>query len=139
MRPNLYKDLLASLFIFLFLYTAASKLLAIASFQRTLERSPLIGAGSQLVSWIVPGVEVVLSVLLFLPASRRMALLLTLLLLTGFTLYIGYMLLFSSELPCACGGVLPSLDGTEHLWFNIFLVVLAGAGIHLHRPKYLLQ
>jgi hypothetical protein len=63
-----------------------------------------------------------------------------------FTVYIGCMLLFAPDLPCSCGGIIRQLSWKQHLLLNLFLLVLAGIAVRVHRspvfnqqPKYLLQ
>jgi hypothetical protein len=61
-------------------------------------------------------------------------------LMTVFTIYIAYMLLTSSHLPCSCGGVISKLSWKEHLWLNVLLSVLAAFSLCLQqRFKFLLQ
>jgi hypothetical protein len=136
---------IASLFIFLFTYTAISKFLEFSKFTRVLESSPLIGNSKIGLAWLLPLMELATAFLLFFPKSRAAGLYASLFLMVMFTLYIGGMLLFASELPCSCGGVIAQLSWKQHLVLNILLLVAAGLGIHLQRlehkqqPNYLLQ
>jgi hypothetical protein len=136
---------IASLFIFLFTYTALSKFLDFTNFRAVLGASPLIGNNAGWLAWLLPSAELVTSVLLFFPKTRLPGLYTTFLLMSIFTVYIGAMLLLASHLPCSCGGVVSRLTWKQHFWLNIFLVSVAGAGIRLYRlhykpqPNYLLQ
>ncbi len=42
-----------------------------------------------------------------------------------FTLYVGYMLIFTSGHFCTCGGILEKLTWPEHLIFNVIFTILA--------------
>jgi hypothetical protein len=45
-----------------------------------------------------------------------------------FTAYLIIMLKFSYHIPCSCGGVLQNLSWNDHIVFNTFFIVIAGAG-----------
>lgn len=133
-------EIIAALFILLFVYTATSKLLSHQTFLIILKKSPLIGFASGLLSWGVPAIEIAISVLLFLPHLRKLGLIASLSLMTLFTLYIAFMLITSSNLPCSCGGVISKLSWQQHLWLNVFLTIAAALAIYFNnRLKFLLQ
>ena len=133
-------EIISALFILLFVYTATSKLLSHQAFVINLEKSPLIGFASGLLSWAVPIIEIVISVLLFVPRFRKTGLVSSFGLMTVFTVYIAYMLTTSSHLPCSCGGVISKLTWQQHLWLNVFLTLLAATAMYLNiRQKFLLQ
>lgn len=129
MRKHLNKqflvELIASLFILLFLYTGLSKLNEHTAFQVVLSKSPLLATSSIVLSWLLPIIEIATSVLLFLPATRKYGLVTSMMLMVVFTIYISYMLLFTPNLPCSCGGVLKQLNWSQHLVFNIFFLLLS--------------
>jgi hypothetical protein len=130
--PNQLKlivsEIVSTIFIFLFIYTAVSKIISHDSFAAVLDRSPLLGEFSNFISWMIPLTEIFVSLLLIVPNLRRVGLLFSATLMSLFTLYIAYLLLFASGLPCSCGGVLNSLGWKEHLVFNICFTVLAFIG-----------
>lgn len=118
-------ELIASLFILLFLYTGISKLKEHEEFQLVLSKSPLLAASAIVLSWLLPIIEIATSVLLFFPSTRKYGLVTSLLLMAIFTIYISYMLLFTSNLPCSCGGVLEHLNWPQHFLFNFFFLLLS--------------
>jgi hypothetical protein len=118
-------ELIASLFILLFLYTGLSKLNELTAFQVVLSKSPLLATSSIVLSWLLPIIEIATSVLLFFPATKKYGLVTSMILMIVFTLYISYMLLFPPNLPCLCGGVLKQLNWSQHLVFNIFFLLLS--------------
>jgi len=133
-------EIIAAIFILLYVYTATSKLLSHNAFVVTIKNSPLIGFAGSLLSWTIPLIEISISVLLLIPKFRTEGLLASFILMTLFTIYIAYMLLTSSHLPCSCGGVISKLSWKAHLWLNVLFTVLAAVPLYLQqRLKFLLQ
>ena len=121
---NLLNILTCYLLIFLFTYTGVSKLIDHEVFEAVISRSPIIKQQATIISWLIPVVELLIVVMLLLQQYRKTGLLLSLLLMIIFTAYIGYMILFTPNLPCSCGGVLKQLSWSNHLLFNSFFIVL---------------
>ena len=130
-NDNLLINVIAALFILLFMYTGLNKINEHVSFQTVLSKSPLLESSFKIISWLVPIAEILTSVFLFFPATRKLGLLMSLLLMTLFTFYISYMLLFTPQLPCSCGGVLKEMNWTQHFFFNVSFVFLAICGLWL--------
>ena len=128
-------DVSVYLFIILFMYTAASKLLSIKSFASTLAKSPLIGNLNFVVAWAVPIVEILISIILIFPSFRRTGLFASLALMASFTIYLFYMVYSGNKLPCHCGGVISTMTWHQHIWFNIGFVILALIGLVLSKKR----
>lgn len=124
-------DIISSLFIVLFVYTAVSKWLNFDAFQAVISQSPLIGSFAPVVAWFLPVLELMVAALLVFPTVRKMGLYGAFILMVVFTCYISYMLLFSPHLPCSCGGVIQYLSWRTHLLFNAIWIVLALIAIQL--------
>jgi hypothetical protein len=122
-------NLIASLFILLFVYTATSKFLNFNLFQTMLYKSPLIGTKALVVAWFLPVIEILVALLLVTKKTQKIGLYGALALMIVFTSYLSYILLFAPKLPCSCGGVFKSMTWKEHLGFNIFFTCLALYGI----------
>ncbi|HEU4473175.1 MAG TPA: MauE/DoxX family redox-associated membrane protein [Flavisolibacter sp.] len=120
--------LAASFLILLFVYTACSKLLHASQFIQTMRLTPFAGRFASSLAWMVPGIELLISMLLFLPSTRRRGLFYAFLLMLSFTLYVGAMLLLLPNLPCSCGGVIKSMGWKTHLVFNAACTLLAWTG-----------
>lgn len=125
----------------LFFYAAVSKLIEYEQFETQLLASPLLGNFAEWIAWVIPAVEIIVSLMLFVPRLRLIALHASFYLLFIFTTYIFLILNFSDSIPCSCGGVLEDLGWTEHLIFNIVFIFLALMGIILktmprHRSNY---
>ncbi len=131
-------DLISSLLIFLFGYTAISKLLSIHRFEAVLGQSPLISSGAPLLAWQVPLAELCMVGLLIFHSTRKIGLWASLVLLSLFTVYLGYMLFFTSNMPCSCGGVISFMSWKGHVLFNLFFIGLTSVGIQrLQQERWL--
>jgi hypothetical protein len=105
----------------LYTYTGLSKLAEQTQFRYTLQKVLSSYEGAATLAWMIPVTELVVVLLLFFPVTRRIGLLLSLLLLL-FTLYLLYMIVYLPELPCSCGGVVSQLGWRGHVVFNCFLI-----------------
>ena len=129
-------DIICSLLIFLFVYTAVSKLTDLISFREMLQRSPVLGSYSVAASWLIPVSELLIAVALCLPGCRRAGLYASFVLLVAFTFYLLYILTFKNHnLPCSCGGVISSMSWKQHVVFNMFFIVLSFTGIRIWRKR----
>jgi hypothetical protein len=126
--PTILIECISALLIFIFVYTAVSKLITHDSFVFTLSQSPLLTQYSVPLSWIIPLSEILVSCFLFVSRWRKTGLFLSALMMTAFTMYVSYMIAYTPQLPCSCGGVLKVLTWREHLLFNIFFTLLAFVG-----------
>lgn len=124
-------EVICLLYMSLLVYAAASKWLEFENFQAQLGQSPVLSSYTAIVSYSVIAGEIVIALLLALPASRLFALNAAFMLMVFFTLYIIIILNFSDTIPCSCGGVLENLGWKEHLAFNVFFLFLALTAILL--------
>jgi hypothetical protein len=137
-------NFIATLFIFLFTYTAINKLVSFASFRYTISQSPLIAPYSSWIAALIPSLELATVVLLFIPKTKLAGLYASLGLMGILSFYIGYALVLGSKLPCSCGGIIQNLSWQQHFWINIVLTLLAVIATHLQakiqlKLKFLLQ
>jgi uncharacterized membrane protein len=133
MKRSLNSELVTGLLILLFIYTATSKLLDFSTFRHVLSRSPLIGNKAPVVAWILPLIEILISMILILPRTRRIGLWSSFALMLTFTGYVAYMLVYAPQLPCSCGGVIKQMTWKQHLVFNITYTLIAFLGIWLYQ------
>jgi len=132
MKKTIFLDVILVLFAVLFVYAAVSKLIAYDEFKAQISKSPLIMHHEWWIAWAIPGLEVVISVMLFVPRLQLAGLYSSFTLMFIFTIYITFMLAFTPNLPCSCGGILNKLGWTEHLFFNIGFTLLAALGVVIH-------
>lgn len=126
-------EIISILYSILFLYTAVSKLMELDVFQEQIAENPLLEPVAPFITWAVPIVEIILSIILFIPQWRMKGLYASLALMIAFTIYIGAIMIFYKELPCSCGGIISALSWPAHLVFNGVFILLAIAAIRLSR------
>ena len=131
LKKNTITEVISSLLIILFIYTALSKLSAYDNFTAQLSKSPFITTYSNSIAWSIPAVEILISLLLVIKRTRLLGLYASFFLMSLFTAYLIIMLNFSYHIPCSCGGVLQYLSWNEHIVFNSFFILIAGAGVLL--------
>ncbi|AZA84524.1 tellurium resistance protein TerC [Chryseobacterium indologenes] len=129
-----YASIVAYFIALLFVYAAMSKLLDFENFQVQLAQSPLLSAYAGFISYAVIIVEFALAVYVCVPDYQLFALYGSLGLMTAFTIYIYLIINYSDFVPCSCGGILEKLGWTEHLIFNIVVVILIFTAI-LYRER----
>jgi putative oxidoreductase len=132
-KRTMIVDVISALFILLFVYTAINKFMAVNDLKSVLKDYPLIGSIPILVAWALPITELLVALWLFIPRFKLLGLYSSLALMTMFTLYLGYILSFTTKLPCTCGGMLQKLSWPQHLIFNIFFIILASIAIWFYK------
>jgi len=132
---NVLLEVICILYILLFVYAAVNKFLVFDEFVIQIGQSPVLTAYAGWVAWVVPSLEILISLMLVIPRFRLLALYAAFTLMVMFTAYIFIILNFSDYIPCSCGGVLEKLGWTEHLIFNIAFVILAFIGIIIMSPQ----
>lgn len=124
-------------FIILLFYAVASKFIEYPQFYNDLLNSPIFGNEKMAVfiSWSIPIIELIIAGLLISTKYRDLGLYSASGLIFFFTVYIIWVLEFSNNIPCSCGGIISNFSWQEHLIFNIFFVGLGALGIYLERSK----
>lgn len=130
-KRNTAIETISGLFILLFVYTAISKLANIDGFISVLSRSPMVGEKAPIVAWTIPIIELLITCLLFVPKVRKWGMWASTILMLFFTSYLIYMIYFTPDLPCSCGGVLKFMSWKQHMIFNISFTLLGSLGIWL--------
>jgi len=111
------------------------KLIDYESFHFDLINAPIIKKLNPILAFAVPISELLISVLLFIPKTKKIGLYSSFVIMALFTIYVGGILSFIKNKPCTCGGVLRSLSWPQHLILNIVLTALAMAAILLSKQK----
>ncbi len=119
--------------LFLFALSAYEKFTELERFTAGLAKVKWIGPHAALVAMAVPSLELLISLLLILPATQTLGLRAFATLMVVFTLYITGMLLWAAQLPCHCNLILTQLSFGQHLVFNIGFIFLALWGIYLKK------
>lgn len=138
-KNYIFVEIISILIILLFTYAASSKLLAYDQFVWQIGQSPTLKNFAEWLAWMVPSVELLISILLIVPKWRSLGLKASFGLMAAFTIYIASILSFSKELPCSCGGILEQMSWKNHLVFNIIFTVLPLIAILIDKGKYKLN
>jgi uncharacterized membrane protein YphA (DoxX/SURF4 family) len=133
MKKTWIIDIIAILLMVLFLYTGISKVMDYNVFKEQLAESPVLSPVAGIIAIGLPLAEVVVSILLLLPAKRLIGFYSSSILMTAFTLYVIIVLGFSKQLPCSCGGIMAELSWTQHLIVNIIFTAIAVLGTFMER------
>jgi putative oxidoreductase len=126
MKKRTLVDIVSLFLVLLFVYTGTMKIFDHAGFVSTLRKSPLVGHFAPYVSIAIPAIEFTIAFFLLLPRLQRWGLRASFYLMAFFTLYIGYMLIYTPHLPCSCGGVIKLMSWKQHLFFNSAVTLMAG-------------
>jgi uncharacterized membrane protein YphA (DoxX/SURF4 family) len=135
MKKKTIVEIIAYLFILLFVYASVNKLVDYENFSTELGKSPLLTAFADWVAWGIPVIELAVVVLLTVPKWCLAGFYAAFSLMTMFTAYIVAILKFSDFIPCSCGGVLQNMSWNQHLVFNIVFMLLALTGIMLYERQ----
>ena len=135
MKRSIIIETTAILFMILFLYTSISKLMDHQVFKAQLEESPVMAPFSAIIAWGIPFIEILIAIILLLPAYRLKGLYASLLLMIAFTIYVIVLVSFSDQLPCSCGGIIQELSWQQHIVFNCVFTALAAWAILLYRQS----
>lgn len=111
--------------LFLFVYTAYAKLADHARFYKGLTRVHLVSGYAMAITYLVPIVEILVSILLIIPNTLKAGLISFVLMMTAFTIYIISAMIWEPKLPCHCGGAIEKLSWMQHIWFNLAFIILA--------------
>lgn len=135
MKRSTIIETIIFLYAILFLYTGISKIIEYSIFKEQLSESPIVGRISILISFLVPGTEFLIVLLLVIPRWRLKGLYAALALMLAFTVYILLLMLISDKLPCSCGGIISNLSWRQHIVFNSAFILLALWGAVLQRKE----
>ncbi len=135
-KKKILVEIIASLFILLFVYAALSKFQDFEKFRVELGKSPVLNVFSDFMSVAVPIIELLVSIFLTIRRFQLFALYMAFNLMVMFCVYIIIILKFSPYIPCSCGGVLQNMTWKEHLLFNIGFLILGALAIMVHPNQY---
>ena len=126
-------ETISLLFILLFVYAAANKLVDYRTFKFQLGRSPYVTGVAGLVAWVLPSGELLIATALIFKKTMFLGLYASFFLMLLFTGYIYAMLHYSYFIPCSCGGILSKMGWSLHFYFNMVFTFLALAGTLLYQ------
>ena len=126
-------DVIVSLFILQLLYTGLIKTFDNHTFREALHKSSYMRSYEGLLSITVPAGELLTVICLLIPKFRKIGIWIFLVMMTCFTVYVGFMLMFDPDRPCTCGGIIQQMNWHQHLYFNSAFTILAGVALWLDK------
>jgi hypothetical protein len=136
MKKELIYELLTGLLVLLFLYTGLSKILDFKNYALSMRFQHMPDWITGPMIYILPAAELIVSVLMIRDKSRLPGLYAFLIMMIGFTLYVGAILLhLFAKRPCACGGVIKSLGWGPHILLNSVFITLAAIVLRYYRRQ----
>jgi hypothetical protein len=116
----------------LFTYAGLVKALDYNLFVTDMAKSPLLVKYDKV--WLAPvilGTEFLIVILLGFQRTRKTGLYLSFFVMSVFTLYLGVLYFFFTNIPCSCGGILGKMSYPTHITFNTIFTLIAGTGVML--------
>ena len=133
LTKSIIVEIIAILYMSMFLYTAINKWSDYTMSREQMALMPLLTPVAHIIVWLLPLTEIVITLLLFFYKTRKVGFYAATILMSLFTLYITYMMIFYPTLPCSCGGFLEALSWPGHLVFNSVFIVLGIIAIVMHK------
>lgn len=129
---NLLTNILSSLIILMFTYVVASKLMDIKDFRGSLNNQPFDNKFTPFLMVALPVSELLVVALLLFKKTTFYGFLLSTILMSIFTVYIGLVLgRYYDRIPCSCGGITSQMSWIQHLYFNTFFIIVSAIGVIL--------
>lgn len=126
---NFVSEISSWLLIFLFMYTAVSKLIDWDGTKSALYNQVFPLWMADILLFLIPTIELFLVICLYSPSIRRYGFLFSIFVMASFTAYVGLVLTgIFGRIPCSCGGVISELSWMEHLIFNLVFLGIALLG-----------
>lgn len=128
---------ISAFLVMLLVYAAFSKLLDAERFIRQIRLSPLIPNGThKIVAYAIPATEIIIGLSLCFTRTRRIGLYAGYFLMLLFTLYLYFLLHYSTYIPCSCGGILGKMSWDVHIIFNLAISILTGIACFFEEKQY---
>lgn len=137
MKREIFIEIAAYALFMLFAYASINKLIAYDIFVADLKRSPLLGRFATILSIFIPAIELLICGLLLVGRTRKIGFIASAALMLSFTVYVWYVLSFTKDKPCSCGGIIRNLSWQNHLIFNVafLLIAITGAIVYFRKHK----
>jgi len=136
MKSTTITAIICSLLVFLFVYTALSKLHDYRGYTTDMYNQPLPHWLTVVLTPVLPVAELGIAACLMTDRWRATGCYLSFLLMLAFTFYTLLVLFHTFRyVPCSCGGMIKSLSWGEHLALDLFFLLLSAAGIFLLKKQ----
>ena len=122
------------LLIGLWTYVGLDKILRFGESRKAFHNQTFTSDLAEILSYIIPGVELLLALLLLFSVTRWWGYLGSLLLLTVFITYVGLIWVGAfPRVPCNCAGLIDNMGWAAHFWMNLGLIGISTYGIRMGR------
>lgn len=129
MKRNTIITALSYLLAILFVYAATAKAMDYSVFVADIAKSPLlVNFNNTILAPLVLGLEFLTVCLLLFKATIKAGFYLSSFLMLTFTLYLGTLYFFYTNIPCSCGGILGKMPYPVHISFNLLFTILSFTG-----------
>jgi putative oxidoreductase len=136
MKRSEIPDLIGLILIILFVYAAVSKLIVFTSSRVEMMRQPVPRWSVDLLVYMIPTLELLISGLLLFRNFRTVGLIGAFLLLLIFTSYVALAMSgVFGMIPCSCGGIIGKLSWPHHFFFNLIFLSISLYGIVLDQKE----
>lgn len=106
--------------------TSLNKILDFESFKHNVYNQPFNKNIVKVIIYSIPLLEIITAVFIVIPKYRLRGFILSTILMCIFTIYIAAALLnVWDKFPCGCGLIITGMTWHEHLWFNLFFLILS--------------
>lgn len=131
-RKKIALDIVIVLLLLLWIPVVIDKILDFSSFKYGILNQPFSDRLGYFLIYSLPIVELLIVFALVFERFRKAGLILSVILMSAFTGYIGIALLGAWEkLPCGCGSVISGMSWTQHFFFNLLFLTLSISGLYL--------
>ncbi|HMR83035.1 MAG TPA: hypothetical protein PKE30_07885 [Niabella sp.] len=118
----------------LWIPVAIDKLTDFETFKSGIYNQPFSDSLGNVLIYTLPVLECATIIFLIYEGWRKVGLILSTMLMTAFTGYVGIALLGAWEkLPCGCGSVISGMSWPKHFLFNLLFLFLSLSGLYLWR------
>lgn len=130
MNFKLLDQALSSVLVLLWTYTGLDKIISFEKNLKALHNQIFSGDIAEILSYTIPGIELLLALFLVLKTTRWWGYLGSTLLLCVFTTYIGLIWIGAfPRVPCTCAGIFESISWTTHLIVNNIFLICSALGL----------
>jgi putative oxidoreductase len=128
-QPKACVTFTSALLVLLFAYTGISKLSDFSEFSSQMHNQPIPAWLSQLATWILPPVELLIAALLATHKFRMVGFTMAFVMLATFTVYIALIITSAFPyIPCSCAGIFKRMSWNAHLGINALFMIMAYVG-----------
>lgn len=133
---NNWSSFISFILVLVWTYTGFDKILHWESSWRAFHNQTFPPELAGILSFAVPGIELLIALLLLFSCTRWWGFLSSILLLTVFTTYVGLIWVGAfPRIPCNCAGIIESMGWSAHFYLNLVLLLFGIVGLVLTKKR----